>query len=89
MTAYRESAIFIACCLKSFGPMSPKKLKELGTDPKKTPTILMDNYYGWFERIQKGIYIITESGMRALEEYQELAQFYYDKLNQKDPKINS
>jgi hypothetical protein len=34
MTAYRESAIHIACCLEQLGPMAPKQLRALGTGDK-------------------------------------------------------
>jgi hypothetical protein len=84
VTAYRENSLHIACCLARYGPLSPKKLREKGTDPKKTGTILMDNFYGWFERIQTGIYWITETGRDALIQYKELAQYYYDVLAQKE-----
>ncbi|WP_106766541.1 DUF2161 domain-containing phosphodiesterase [Paenibacillus faecalis] len=31
--------------------------------------ILQNNYYGWFDRISRGRYILTESGRQALEDY--------------------
>jgi hypothetical protein len=34
MTAYRELAIHIACCLIKYGPLKPKTLRQLGTDWK-------------------------------------------------------
>lgn len=88
MTAYRENSLHIACCLERYGPLSPKKLREKGTDPKKTSTILQDNHYHWFERIQTGIYVITETGKGALEQYKELAQYYYEVLEQKESESN-
>ncbi|MGE5677065.1 MAG: DUF2161 family putative PD-(D/E)XK-type phosphodiesterase, partial [Pseudomonadota bacterium] len=51
MTAYREMAVHIACCLIKYGPLKPKKLRSLGTNEKKTTDILSDNHYGWFEKI--------------------------------------
>lgn len=81
VTAYRESSIFIACCLDFFGPLSPKKLKELGTDPKKTSSILSKNFYGWFKRIGQGLYSLSEEGKKELKNYEKLAQYYYEKIN--------
>jgi hypothetical protein len=83
VTAYRENAIFIACCLERFGPLSPKKLRELGTDAKKTTSILSENHYGWFEKVDRGIYAITEEGKKALAEYSELAKYYLEKIEGK------
>lgn len=79
MTAYRENAIQIACCLALHGKLSPKKLRELGTG-KKTYTILHKNVYGWFDHTAKGVYALTGAGMLALEEYRELADHYSEAL---------
>jgi hypothetical protein len=81
LTAYRENAIFIACCLIQFGALSPKKLRELGADSKRTTSILSENYYGWFEKIGRGLYSINETGKEALVQYKELADYFYDKLD--------
>ncbi len=80
VTAYRESSIFIACCLEKYGPLSPKKLRGLGTEEKKTTSILSENHYGWFQKIDRGIYSITEEGRKALIQYKELAEYYYNKI---------
>jgi hypothetical protein len=61
MTAYRENAILIACCLAKLGPSSPKILRNLGTGAKTT-SILSANHYGWFQRIEKGVYELTDQG---------------------------
>jgi hypothetical protein len=61
MTAYRENAIFIACCLSKLGPSSPKILRDLGTGDKTT-SILSANHYGWFQRVEKGVYALTDLG---------------------------
>lgn len=76
VTAYRESAVQIATYLVKFGPLSPKQLREYGTDKAKTRNILADNYYGWFNRIKHGVYEITDSGRKALEDYSELVNYY-------------
>lgn len=80
LTAYRESAIFIACCLNKLGPLSPKKLRMLGSDPKKTTSILSENHYGWFDKVERGVYSINETGKSGLADYKELADYYNEKL---------
>ncbi|MCE5286028.1 MAG: DUF2161 family putative PD-(D/E)XK-type phosphodiesterase [Pelosinus sp.] len=80
MTAYREKSIHIACCLERLGPLSPKELRKLGT-ADKSADILRNNYYGWFERVARGVYEITAKGKAALTQYRELAEYYEGKLN--------
>jgi hypothetical protein len=80
LTAYRENAIYIACCLKQFGPLSPKQLRNLGTDSKKTTSILSENHYGWFEKVDRGVYTINEAGCEGLNLYKELADYFYGEL---------
>ncbi|WP_249315654.1 DUF2161 family putative PD-(D/E)XK-type phosphodiesterase [Bacillus sp. FJAT-49711] len=75
MTAYKENCIHIACCLERFGPLSPKLLREFGTGDK-TLSILHKNYYGWFERIKRGTYIINEKGKIEMQSYPEIVDFY-------------
>lgn len=80
ISAYKESSIHIACCLKKYGELSPKKLKEMGTG-EKTATILSKNYYGWFDRVQRGVYVISEQGHSALDLYPTLVA-YYEKIRE-------
>jgi hypothetical protein len=87
LTAYRESAIFIACCLNKLGPLSPKKLRKLGSDPKKTTSILSENHYGWFKKVDRGIYSINDIGREELGIYKELADYCYDKLGKELAKL--
>ena len=37
VTAYREDALAVACCLAKFGPLSPAQLRELGVAECFTP----------------------------------------------------
>lgn len=75
MTAYREQALRIACCLAQSGAATPKQLRAAGTGAKTTP-ILYANHYGWFERVGRGVYEVSAAGRAALSEYADLtAQF--------------
>lgn len=68
MTAYREKALYIACCLDRFGPLSPKALRTHGA-AKNAGAICYTNHYGWFERIAKGLYGLSAAGRDAFEAY--------------------
>jgi hypothetical protein len=82
MTAYKESCIQIAYLLEQNGPLSPKALRQLGAN-EKTQSIFQQNYYGWFEKIQRGIYGISEKGKKELHEYPELVKYYSEVKQEK------
>ena len=67
-TAYRAEALKIARLLNEQGPLSPRDLRSLGCVPS-TGTILLRNYYGWFEKVNRGIYQISEKGRAALKSF--------------------
>lgn len=75
VTAYREDAIHIACCLSTYGPLTPRALRELGTCDK-TLAILYRNVYHWFEHTARGVYSLTATGAAELAEYAELVEHY-------------
>lgn len=81
VTAYRENAIQIACCLERFGPMSPAELRAMDTGPK-TRAILYDDVYGWFDRIGHGVYELRPKGKSALKQYPDLAAYYRERLDE-------
>jgi len=85
MTAYREMAIHTACCLIKFGPLKPKALRQLGTDEKKTTTILSKNHYGWFKNISRGMYDINEKGRLEAAGYSEVFEYYMSLIKDKKP----
>ena len=74
-TAYRENAIHIACCLFTQGKMTPAALRALGTGPK-TLSILRFNAYGWFERVDHGVYALSAHGVKDLGSWPELKKRY-------------
>ncbi|RSD25580.1 DUF2161 domain-containing phosphodiesterase [Mesobacillus subterraneus] len=82
MTAYKENCIQIACYLDRLGQLSPKALKALGTGDK-TPLILQKNYYKWFDRVERGVYAISQQGQKELEDFPELVAYYSEKLESK------
>ena len=62
MTAYRQQALAVASALASTS-RRPRDLRVLAPDAAK---ILQGNVYGWFERIERGLYGLTSSGRVAL-----------------------
>jgi len=81
VTAYRENAIHIACCLERYGALSPAKLRALETGPKSR-AIVYDDVYGWFERIGRGLYDLRKKGHKALSDYPDLVAYYRDQLDE-------
>ena len=72
VTAYRENALLIASCMaQSPAPMKPAELRGHGTGPR-TLAILSANHYGWFQRVDRGLYSLTDAGRQALDEYPEV-----------------
>jgi len=66
LTLYREKAILIAQTLK-LGILSPKSIKQI-TKVEETASILQKNYYGWFKRVSRGQYELTEKGRSENQE---------------------
>lgn len=74
-TAYRENAIKIACLLERFGPLRPAQLRAMGTGPK-TLSILRNDVYGWFERVDRGVYALRPLGRAGIREFPALGRRY-------------
>jgi hypothetical protein len=62
MTAYRQQALGCAMALSN-GPLRVRDVRLLAPDAGK---ILQSNVYGWFERLDRGVYGLTVAGHEAL-----------------------
>jgi len=62
MTAYRQQAVACAAAL-ALAPARPRDLKPAMPD---APRILLSNVYGWFVRVERGTYALSEAGKEAL-----------------------
>lgn len=80
-TAYRENAIFIACCLLVVGDMTLNEIKAYGTG-EKTASILRMNYYNWFEKTDEGKYRLTDEGHDGINHYGTISDIYINKINE-------
>lgn len=65
MTAYRQAALACAAAMRK-GAVRPRDLRAASPD---AATILQRNVYGWFNRIERGRYELTEAGQQALERW--------------------
>ena len=65
MTAYRQQALVCATFMVS-APVRPRDLKIAAPDAAK---ILLHNVYGWFERVERGLYSLTDAGRKALVQW--------------------
>ena len=78
-TAFTERNIFAACVIEKYGTASPKLVKEItGAD---CAALLARNFYGWFLRVEKGVYTITDKCRAGLSDYPELAEYYRGRVN--------
>lgn len=69
VTAYRQDALRLAVALKAGHSGKPAALKrDLGV--ARAALILQKDYYGWFCRIERGVYGLSDQGLVALETYE-------------------
>ncbi|MCB1421792.1 MAG: hypothetical protein KDJ69_04860 [Nitratireductor sp.] len=73
MTSYRQDALR---CLKTLNENGPTKAAEVAqaAGVSRARTIMADDHYGWFERVERGIYAITPKGENAIDEYSHVLE---------------
>ena len=65
VTAYRQDALKIAMYLFEVGASKGADVaRETGVD--KATRMMRDDHYGWFERVEKGVYGLTPNGAKAV-----------------------
>jgi len=65
MTAYRQEALRCAELLASAGPMKVAAIAAAAAAPR-AGRILQQDVYGWFERVDRGVYELSPAGRRGL-----------------------
>jgi hypothetical protein len=65
MTAYRQQALACAAAMSR----GPRRVKDLRVDIPDAGKILLHNVYGWFDRAERGIYVLTDAGRAALKRW--------------------
>ena len=68
VTAYRQDALKCATYLASTGAEKGAIIAR-ATGVEKATTLMRDNHYGWFERVETGVYDLTEAGRRGLADW--------------------
>jgi hypothetical protein len=63
MTAYRQQALKCAAALAT----APARPRDLKIEIPDAPKILQGNVYGWFSKVERGVYTLTDSGKAALD----------------------
>jgi hypothetical protein len=69
MTAYRQQALACATSLAE----RPRRTSELRAVVPNAPIIVLSNVYGWFRRLERGVYQLTPEGALALARWQQKA----------------
>ena len=65
VTAYRQDAMKLAIYLFRAGASKGAAVaRETGV--ARATTMMRDNHYGWFERVEKGVYCVTAKGVKAV-----------------------
>jgi hypothetical protein len=65
VTAYRQDALKLAIYLFEVGASKGADVAR-ETDVKRATTVMRDNHYGWFEKVEKGVYGLTPAGADAV-----------------------
>ncbi|WP_413823244.1 DUF2161 domain-containing phosphodiesterase [Tateyamaria sp.] len=65
VTAYRQDALKLAVYLFEVGACKGADVAQ-DTGVKRATTMMRDNHYGWFEKVDKGVYGLTDSGAEAV-----------------------
>ncbi len=71
MTAYRQDALRCVAFIAKQGPTRPAVLrKEAGV--VKAPAMLLADVYGWFVRVERGVYGLSPKGEAALVAFSDV-----------------
>lgn len=78
VTSYIELSVHIGCLLENLETASPKDFKTFGIESGRAGTILRNNVIGWFEKVDKGVYRLSDKWIIGKAMYKEVYN-YYDK----------
>jgi len=68
ITSYRQDALRCLAHLKKHGATKASDVAKAANVERARP-IMSDDHYGWFERVERGVYAITPKGKTAAKEY--------------------
>ncbi len=78
VTAYRQDALRCVHVLRENGATKAAHVAQM-SGVETARRIMADNHYGWFERIQTGVYALTLSGRAALSDYSDTIELILQK----------
>lgn len=70
ITSYRQGALRCAKVLYDEGACKGSYVAKMAGFEKAT-RLMASNHYGWFEKVEKGIYGLTPEGAKALDDHAE------------------
>ncbi len=70
ITAYRQDALRCAAALEGRGNLKVSEIRD-AAGVEKAAAILQKNHYGWFERVDRGIYRLSPAGGDGLRYFAE------------------
>ena len=70
VTGYRQDALKCARFLAVHGPSKGAKVAEWAEVPVATK-IMADDHYGWFKRVERGVYGLTPNGIEGLKTFKD------------------
>lgn len=76
MTGYRESCLRLAWIIRQEGELSTKEIRETKPEIKGFLPMLNQNHYGWFERVSRGVYTVSDKGKEALQAHEPIIRFF-------------
>lgn len=68
VTAYRQDALRCAVLLRDRGPLRAGAVKR-ETGVERAPRILQRDVYGWFQRVERGVYALDPVADQALTDF--------------------
>ncbi len=68
ITAYRQDALRCLQLLHEDGPTKASEVAET-TGVRKARRLMADDHYGWFDRVQTGVYALSPKGVAAVADY--------------------
>lgn len=71
VTGYRQDALLCARFLAVHGPSTGAKVKEWAEVPTATKIMAAD-HYGWFTRVSRGVYDLTDAGRKGLSDWADV-----------------
>ncbi len=68
VTGYRQDALKCAAMLAEVGASRGKDVAK-ATGVAKATTIMRSNHYGWFEKVETGVYALSATGLQGLKHW--------------------